>query len=234
MEPLHSHRRAALTDLSARREAVRGFTLIELMVVLAIMVVIMSIVLTSQSSFNKTLILSNTAYDIALSLRSVESFGLGSRVVGGVANTGYGIDFQKATPTVFTLFADTDPAASASNCHGLPAVGGASAPDAQPGDCVYGSGDRKVNVYTLGNGITISDMCALSGAAWSCGLSSLDIVFARPNPTPFIRANGSTVTPYSMACLTLFSAQGGSRFITISSSGEINANAASDPASCHG
>ncbi|HUX80766.1 MAG TPA: type II secretion system protein [Candidatus Paceibacterota bacterium] len=244
MESFRTHRDAfeSLKIFSARRTTMRaerqglavarGFTLIELLVVVAIMIVLMSIVFTSQSSFNKTLILSNTAYDIALSLRSSEGFGLGSRVFSGMSNTGYGIHFQ--TGNTFTFFADTNPSSpSALNCHGLP-LGGASAPDAKSGDCIYSAGlDQKVNDYSIGNGITISNFCAKSGTTWSCGLTSLDITFSRPNPIPFIRANGFANIPYSMACLTISSAQGGSRFITVSSSGEINANAASDPSSCH-
>ncbi|MDP2651722.1 MAG: type II secretion system protein, partial [bacterium] len=113
-----------------------GFTLVELMVVLAIIGVVMSIVLTNQGSFNKTLILQNTTYDIALTLRNAETYGLGSRAVGLAANLGYGVHFQNAPARLMTLFADTSPSPDASNCHGLPA-GGADAPDAQPGDCVY-------------------------------------------------------------------------------------------------
>ena len=49
----------------------KGFTLIELLIVLAIIATVTTIALSSQSNFNKTLILANTAYDIALTLRSV-------------------------------------------------------------------------------------------------------------------------------------------------------------------
>ena len=80
------------------------------MVVLTIIVVITTVVVASQSSFNKTLILVNTAYDIALTLRSAETYGLGSRAFGGVVNAGYGLNFQSGTPQSFTLFADTYPA----------------------------------------------------------------------------------------------------------------------------
>lgn len=127
MESLHPH---------------RGFTLIELLVVLAIIGIIMVIVLTGQSSFNKTIILSNTAYDIALTLRDAESYGLGSRATAVTANAGYGVHFQNASPGLFTFFADSFPAPNASNCHGLP-VGGASAPNAQYGDCRYESGKTR-------------------------------------------------------------------------------------------
>ena len=52
-----------------------GFTLVEMVVVLAIITVISGVVLSDQTSFNKTLVLANTAYDIALTVRSVETFG---------------------------------------------------------------------------------------------------------------------------------------------------------------
>lgn len=206
------------------------------------MAIVMAIVFTSQSSFNKTLVLANTAYDIALTLRSAETRGLGSRVTTSASNAGYGVHFQTGTPGTFTLFSDTFPMVGSnpsSLCHTPPAndpVG----PNALPGNCVYesASGER-VTDYMLGNGITIGDFCALSGS-WSCtyahdgysgGLSSLDIVFARPNAEPFISVNGlyTPSSPVTRACLTVTSPQGGARFISVAQSGEITANAPSCP-----
>ena len=109
-------------------------------------------------------------------------------------------------------------------------------PDALPGDCAYEPAQgEKVSDYTLGNGITIKDFCALSGASWSCALSgtiaSLDIVFARPNPQPFMSTNGSysAAFPVTAACIAITSPQGGARFISVGASGQITANAASCP-----
>jgi prepilin-type N-terminal cleavage/methylation domain-containing protein len=215
----------------------RGFTLIELLVVLAIIITITSVALASQSSFNKTLILTNTAYDIALALRSAETYGLGSRAVQGVDNTGYGLDFNAATPGSFTFFADTFPGPSSFSCHGLPAAG-ADAPDAKPGDCVYETSQgEKITDYTLGNGITVSDFCAFAFNSWSCvhsngnNLTSLDIVFARPNPQAFVSVNGSysISLPVTRACLVVSSPQGGQRYVSVAASGAITANASSCP-----
>ncbi|MDE1919732.1 MAG: hypothetical protein KGH56_03510 [Patescibacteria group bacterium] len=197
------------------------------MVVLAIIVAITTITLSSQSSFNKTIILSNTAYDVALTLRSAETYGLSSRAAGTMTGVGYGLHFDKTTPGSFTFFADTSPAPSASNCHGLP-VGGATAPDAKPGNCTYDTGE-KIMDYNLGNGIIVSDFCAYALGSWSCahaqggGLSTLDIVFARPNPDPFINVNGTN------ACVALASPQGGQRFVSVNAAGEISADAPSCP-----
>lgn len=213
MEPIHFH---------------RGFTLVELLVVLAIITVLSGIVLSSQSSFNKTLILSNTAYDIALTLRSVETYGLSSRGTNVATSAGYGLRLSSGTPGSFILFSDTFPLPDATNCHGLP-VGGASAPDAKPGNCTYDGSSEKISEYVLGNGITISDICAYVNGSPSCveayggGISSLDIVFVRPDPSPFMSVNGaySSITPVTAACLTIKSAQGGFRYVSVAASGQI-------------
>ncbi|MEK7179471.1 MAG: prepilin-type N-terminal cleavage/methylation domain-containing protein [Patescibacteria group bacterium] len=214
----------------------RGFTLVELMVVLTIIVVITTVVVASQSSFNKTLVLANTAYDIALTLRSAETYGLGSRAFGGTANAGYGLNFQSGAPQSFTLFADTYPAPSTSSvCH---PISDSSAPNAQPGNCSYEpSQGEKVTSYTLGNGIIVSDFCAYALGSWSCayahggGLTALDIVFARPNPEPFMSVNGSYSAsfPITAACFTITSPQEGAQYISVAASGQIVANASPCP-----
>ncbi len=210
----------------------RGFTLIELLVVLAIIMVITTITLTSQGSFNKTLTLANTAYDIALSFRSAETYGIGSRVAGTVSNTGYGLHFNRAAQDSFTLFADTYPVVGSSPsllCH-VPPTNDPIGPAAKPGNCSYDAGQGElVTDYALGNRITISNFCALSGT-WSCAntgaISTMNVVFARPNPDPFIRTNVSSATA---ACIAVTSPQGGFRYVSVAASGAITANATSCP-----
>lgn len=233
MEPSRLHRGLALS-LS------KGFTLIELMVVLAIIVVIMSVVFTNQNSFNKTLILSNTAYDIALTLRSTQTYGLSSRAAGTAANVGYGIHLSNTAYNSFLVFADTAPAGSPGTlfCSGTSSSG---APDCKPGDGVYTSSGADpdalsaVQKYNLNNGIKVSDFCAYpSSGSGSCaltgGLTTLDIVFTRPNPNAIIKgSNGGPYTTYASACITVSSQSSTERYISIAASGQIVANAASCP-----
>ncbi len=214
----------------------RGFTLIELLVVLAIILIVTAVVITSQSSFNKTVILENTAYDIALAMRSAENFGLGSRAAGNTENAGYGVHFDASKPNSFILFADTDPPVGTPGgnfCHAP--VGVYNGPGALPGDCLYTpSKDLSVNTYTLGNGIVIKDLCAdNANTGWGCiNVSLLDIVFARPNGDATISINGSfnpPPSPYTNACLAVTSPQGGYQSILVDELGEINVSTSPCP-----
>jgi prepilin-type N-terminal cleavage/methylation domain-containing protein len=215
----------------SRIHRARGFTLLELLVVLAIIGIITVVTLTSQSTFNRTITLANTAYDIGLTFRYAETYGIGTRALGATANTGYGLHFQKGVTESFIFFADTyPPTTGAPLCHASPM--GASAPDAKPGNCIYDANyGEKVTSYQLGNGITVSDFCAYTPSGWQCAnsgtgsLSSLDLVYARPNPDAFIRYNGSYSAVATAACITVASATGNARYISVAASGEINARA---------
>lgn len=207
-----------------------------MIIVIAIIGIITVVVIVSQGSFNKSLILSNAAYDMALALRSTESYGISSRLSGPTAtytHIGYGIEFTVGNS--FTFFSDNSPA-QPSSCHPAPA-NGASAPDAKWGDCVYtAAADAIINLYGLNRGITISDICAYAGATRYCAsastLTRLDIVFIRPDPAPYMSINGaySASNPITSACITILAPTGDAkRYVSVASTGEINANAAPCP-----
>ncbi len=209
MESIHTH---------------RGFTLIELLVVTAIILVVTAITITSQASFNKTVILANTAYDIALATRSAENFGLGGHSNNNsIENVGYGVHFDIGEQNSFLIFADTY-TGSGGSCHPPGSV--LDSPDTIYGDCVYTAGkDTLVNPYTLENGITINDLCVQKNSSWTCGQLTLDVVFSRPNGDAIISSNGSVPppsSPYTKACIAVISPQGGVRAVLIDTLGEIN------------
>lgn len=197
-----------------------------MLVVLGIITVITGIILNGQSSFNKTLVLTNTAYDIALSIRSAETYGLGGRAINDKP-VGYGIHLTKGAPGAYSLFADTFPLPSISSvCHPTSDI---SNLDAQPGNCSYDPGsDTLVTNYTLGNNMAITDFCAFSSGSWVCAnssgatLNSLDIVFARPDPDPLMSSNGSYSSSITKSCLVVTSPQGGFRYVTVTSTGVIS------------
>ena len=223
----------------------RGFTLIEMLIVIAIIMVLAVIALTSQSSFNRSFLLANTAYDVALTLRSAENYGVGGQTIGA-SSVGYGVDFQLASPRAFILFADTYPDVSGTPlCHPV-SSSGPTPPNPQPGDCRYEAGsDVQAASYKIGNGISIQDFCidVPTGATdnWECAsggtFAQLDVVFARPNATPYMAAGtsgggwlysgnnpfhavGQVITK---ACIKLTSNSGGLEVVEVNAAGEITA-----------
>lgn len=177
-----------------------------MLVVLAIIAIITAVTITGQSTFNKTLLLTDTAYNVAFSARTAQSYGLASRRFGSVQNAGYGLHFNSATPGQYTLFADTARTTTPPpNCP----TGSAGTPEQKPGDCRFSSTDGSVETYSFTRGFTIKKFCAKSGITPYCSdgsLSSLDIVFTRPNVTTTISGslNGSPSSlQFSCAEITL-------------------------------
>lgn len=207
----------------------RGYTLIELLVVLAIIAIITAIAVTGQSQFNRSLILTDTTYGVAFSAREAQSFGLSSRGFNGTTNIGYGLHFSSATPTQYIFFADTDGSYKTANI-GCP-FGLANTPSAKLGDCIFKSDANPTevaNTYTFGRGIKIQKFCAVNnGGPLVCSpaLTTLDIVFTRPNTTTTISGMYGSLTGFTCAEITLTDAEGlVQKKVRISQFGEIAVN----------
>ncbi len=201
---------------------------------MTIITIISGVMLTSQTSFNRTLILANTAYDIALTLRYAETFGVSSRALGGSStNVGYGLYFSHASPDSFIFFKDSSN--NPGTCYPAPPSGDLNAPDAKRGNCVYDNNDVLVNNYKLGNSITVTDFCIYvpTTSSWSCtadGLTALNIIFIRPDPNPWITAVDSGGTKSgTKACLKVEAPGGTARYVSVVKSGAISANATNCP-----
>lgn len=153
----------------------RGFTLIEMLVVTAVMIVISGLLLASNSRFGGTVQLESLAYDIGLSIRQAQVYGISVRQFSpGVFTAGYGMHFEMSipgTPTTYVLFGD------AVSANGL-----------------YDGGEL-VTSTTISRGYSIKQLCvtpAGPGDAASredCSVTKVDVLFKRPEPDAFISAN---------------------------------------------
>lgn len=206
----------------------RGFTVVEMLVALGIVVIIMAIVISGQGSFNRSLVLTDTAYTVAFSVRQAQSLGLSSRKFGSTQNAAYGVHLVSGTKTSYILFADSLPASpgdsQSGNCPGHTATIGL---DAKPGNCVYDSTAERVTTYNIGQGFTISSFCgvdALNATRCSGGyLDSLDITFMRPNTqATIIGVRAGAIIPLSSAQIYLSSPDGTqSRCVGITKVGQV-------------
>ena len=62
----------------------KGFTLIELLVVIALMGIIYSVTLSNYAGLNKSVELKNTVYNVALSIRETQVYGINKKLAEGV------------------------------------------------------------------------------------------------------------------------------------------------------
>jgi prepilin-type N-terminal cleavage/methylation domain-containing protein len=195
----------------------KGFTLVELLVVISIFVFMTGFLLAKYGTFSNDTILTNLAYDIALNIRQAQSYGLNVKSRGrdvSEFNYPYGVNFQEGTSaqctrsvcnTRFIFFADLN----------------------NDGD--YDTGEEISTTY-IKNGSFISEVC--TGTDTSCASpsgsnSKLDITFKRPDPNAIIKISNCGVNNVNClyAEITVKSNSGSNRSIrtiTVRSTGQIS------------
>lgn len=193
----------------------KGFTIIELVVSVAIFALMTALLLAKYGTFNQGILLTNLAYDVALTIRNAQSYGLNVKSVpaGGLNYSNqfdyaYGVHFDKsssgnpAANTQVIFFADLD------------------------GDREYDTGE-KISAYTIKRGNYVHSFC---GGPGSCSVptvfGSVDITFKRPNPDATIIAKDTTggLINASITYLIIYFSPptGAQKKIRINSAGQIN------------
>ena len=192
-----------------------GFTLVELLVTITIFVILTGIVLFNQTKFNSTILLTNLAYDTALTIRQAQTYGINIKEFNGSGNfLPYGVHFETgANNKSFILFADT------SYVQGTDLVHVFASPTQATCLTAYGCVSR----YNITRGNYISKLCSTGPArSEDCTVTKLDILFQRPNPDAKIYANGDAGTENVQARIFLSSSDNSStREIDVQANGLI-------------
>ena len=188
-------------------EKQRGFTLAELIVVTGILVLITGVMLANNARFGGAILLENLAYDVALSVRKAQVYGIAVRRFGQTNfSAGYGMHFSIDTPAVYVLFADTSPPGT--------------------GDGIYQSSQGElVEEVTMQRGFYVSGLF-VGPESSEVSIDSLDILFRRPEPDAFISANGisgvaNPASLYERGRLLLESPRGDRASVVVESTGQI-------------
>ncbi len=163
-----------------------GFTLVEMMVSLSIFAIITGIVLIRNNDFNSGILFSNLVYEIALSIREMQTYGISVKAYQ--QNTtqsfgnGYGVYFDKVLDTTtnaysFTQFIDVK--------------SGTTPPDEK-----YAiPPDEKILKFKLKPGNTIFGLYVND---FSNPVNDLSITYVRPEPNAIITANNGVKTSDSI------------------------------------
>jgi len=221
-----------------------------MLVVLAIISVITVVTLVGQSSFDRSMLLTDAAYNVALSAREMQSFGLSSRgydtdasaAVSIATNIGYGIHVNALTPTRYLAFADTQRAGQTDSgtCPSL-AISDVTSPEYKRGDCMYAvspSADGIFETFTFARGFRISRFCGKNGATTYCSndssnpLTALNVVFMRPNTDAIVVGTRSAGAPLTLTSGAIYitSADGtATRGICITQIGQISVSLTTCP-----
>ncbi len=187
-----------------------GFTLLEILIVLALLFIMTSLSLANYNRFGREVELENAAYELALTIRQAQFFGINrSEQFGGATNFDdpqpYGIYFNLVSgdepglnDQKFMMFVDQD------NNRRF-AEG-----DTTGTSCIASLSNECVNLYEFNRNNFIHEICVgtdslncndIDGLGIS-GDKAMHVSFKRPDPDASILING-VPTPFSYARITL-------------------------------
>lgn len=197
-----------MKKLSPRiKKLVAAFTLIELLVSVGIFAFMTALTVAKYGNFNQSVLLTNLAYDVAVTIRTAQSYGLSVKGSEEAENAdkfqnAYGVYFDDSfgDGDTFILFADYS------------------------GDNVYDEGEE-VSTYKLKRGAKIQYVCASNGNTCSpsgSGDTQLDITFKRPDPSAKIYINNDSSTSYAYAQITIKGTDDNIRVVKVRENGQIS------------
>lgn len=199
----------------------RAFTLVELMVSLAVIMVLTGVLLARYPETSVRLTLANMSHTVSLLIREAQVRGSAIDSVNSSLG-GYGVYMALASPSQLILFGDTvDP--DVPKPYGI-TIGNGTYESVGPVD-------ETKTITTLPSRFIIKKLCAGTSFPFACNASStpaitsLTISFTRPNPIPSLYLNNATTTNVDAVCIELRSPQaplsGHIRNVQVYSSGMI-------------
>ncbi len=190
----------------------RGFTLIEVVVVIGVMAIISSLMLANFPRFNKQISVEREASKLALSLRKAQSYALAVREFSPVFNDdpfctnppvkfpGYGLFFKLSDPAHYFIYGDINCSKYYENT--LP--------------------EEAVEMINIEGNIKVFSIKGYDAAVCSggCDLNELSILYVRPGPTILIKSSG---VDYNFTEIYLRSSDGAvSKKVVVRSTGQVS------------
>lgn len=213
----------------------RGVTMVELIVVIAIVAILSGMMFFDYGKFKSSTSLQNLADDIALSVRKAQMYAVGARGVNGNNfDYGYGVHFTIKSPTnninegsnkAFILFVDMNTSQNKS-------INGYDYPNDISSCGTITMENECLEILSITGADYISEIKVIKGNSPPDILnqnSVLDIVYTRPNTTPTICYRNNPNNPcnennkMSQAIITVKNDNSGTtKTVTIYNNGQIS------------
>lgn len=228
--------------LNAKRHTLNaGFSLVELLVAIALFGTIASLILFSYRKVSNQLFVTTLAYEIALSLRQAQSYGVSVHEFRdgetGTFDVGYGLHFDSGSLKTYALFADRGGETGDATFNGSYGTAYNNTGCLSATECI--------SVFLLENGNSISKFCGVlptgdlgrdaadSNKNEECNVNSLpasnptitylDVTFLRPNPDATIKTNQNIFgSRYKAARIYVISPAGDRRAVELVNTGQIS------------
>lgn len=210
--------RYSKNNLGLPADPVAGFTLVELMVSISIIVIILTVVISNQSTYTDKAALAGLADEISLTVSQAQIYSIGVKELSTgsqIFSSSYGLTFSllsgnSGSNVDYIYFADINR------------------------DFIYGgnwlcvAGGECLNKTNITRGNLIQSICVVPVSGSDvCDVGRADISFVRPNTEAQIRffdLNGIVYNPISMkgVKIMLVSPKGATRSVSIFSTGQIS------------
>ncbi|HMO78907.1 MAG TPA: type II secretion system protein [Candidatus Paceibacterota bacterium] len=230
----------------------KGFTMLEMLFVIGIFGILTAITIFNYGNFNKNVIMTNLAYEVALEIRQAQVYSLGTRRAGSATPTSgrseftvkYGVYFntsQSGGDKSFVSFVDKWPQSNSTGVLGIPEPDGNGFCDADDaltaGECSISTcavGSECLQALSLSLGITIDKLCVSevdpvnlnNGECTDPALGKVDqlhITFARPYTDAEVKFSSSQDPDKKYNAGIVMKSTGGSkRAVIVKNTGQIS------------
>jgi len=190
----------------------KGFSIIELMIAVAIFIILTSVAFYGYADFNNDMVMTNQAYELSLHVRQAQVYGIavrgGSGAVGSEFTASYGVAANVGS-SVVTIFRDA-------NDDGL----------YDPSD----PAEPALELLTFARGVEVCRICAITtGTDVESGCSNayddVSISFKRPDPDARVAINDvpfDSGPSYALTRLAIQAPNGRERYVDVTVTGQVS------------